>query len=72
MAGALQAVTAYAFETLGLTRIEARVHPSNGASIRVLERLGYLREGLLRLAVLKRGVPHDILLYAILKPAAVQ
>ena len=51
MTGALQAATAYAFETLGLARIEARVQPSNGASIRVLEKLGYQREGLLRQAV---------------------
>ena len=68
----LQAVTVYSFDTLGLVRIEARVHPSNGASIRVLEKLGYQREGLLRSAVLKGGVPQDVLLYASLKPEPVQ
>ena len=72
MTASLQAATIYALETLGIVRIEARVHPSNGASIRVLEKLGYQREGLLRQAILKRGVPQDILLYAILKPAAPQ
>lgn len=66
---ALRAATAYAFGTLGLTRIEARVQPSNDASIRVLEKLEYKREGLLHQAALKRGIPQDILLYAVLRPA---
>ncbi len=37
---------AYAFETLGLHRIQANVIPSNSASLRLLERLGFRREGL--------------------------
>ena len=64
---ALRVVTRYGFETLGLTRIEARVKTYNGASSRVLEKLGYAREGLLHQAVLKQGVPEDILIYGVLR-----
>ena len=68
MTASCQTVTAYALETLALVSIEARVQPSNGASIRVLEKLGHQCEGLLGQAVLKRGILQDILLYALLKP----
>ena len=44
---AAKAVTAYGFETFGLIRIFAKVKISNGASARVLEKVGYRREGLL-------------------------
>ena len=64
---AARAMTAYGFETLGLTRIYAHVKAHNGASERVLEKAGYQREGLLRKAVLKEGAPVDYLLFAILR-----
>ena len=64
---AVKAVTAYGFETFGLIRVAAWLKTSNGASARVLEKAGYEREGLLRRAVLKAGVPMDYLLYAILR-----
>ena len=38
----------YAFETLGMARVQALAHPENRASVKVLERLGFHREGLLR------------------------
>jgi RimJ/RimL family protein N-acetyltransferase len=37
-----------AFERLGLHRLEADADPMNEASLRVLERLGFRREGLRR------------------------
>ena len=64
---AARAITAYGFETLGLTRIYAHVDSDNGASARVLEKAGYQREGLLRKAVLKKGELVDYLLFAILR-----
>ena len=64
---AVKVLTAYGFETLGLIRIDARVRTGNAASVRVLEKVGYQREGLLRRAALKDGVPVDSLLYAILR-----
>ena len=45
---ALRAVLGHAFGVLGLRRVEADVDPRNQASCRLLERLGFRREGLLR------------------------
>jgi ribosomal-protein-alanine N-acetyltransferase len=45
---ALGAVLDYGFGSLALHRVEADVDPRNEASLRVLERLGFVREGLLR------------------------
>ena len=48
MREALGALIDYAFGPLDLTRLEADVDPRNGPSIRIVERLGFVREGLLR------------------------
>ena len=45
---AARAMTGYGFETIGLLRIDAGVKAGNAASVRVLEKVGYRREGLLR------------------------
>jgi len=38
----------HCFDVVGLHRLEATVRPENGASIRVLEKLGFRQEGLFR------------------------
>jgi [ribosomal protein S5]-alanine N-acetyltransferase len=48
-------VVAYGFATLGLHRIEAGVLPGNDASVRVLAKLGFVEEGLLRDYLFLRG-----------------
>lgn len=48
MTEALRAMLSYGFEQMGLNRVEALVYIENEASIRVLERLGFQKEGLLR------------------------
>jgi ribosomal-protein-alanine N-acetyltransferase len=48
MCEALKAVVKYAFETLGFNRLEAITHPENVGSGRLLEKLRFTREGLLR------------------------
>lgn len=48
MQQALEAVIDFAFGTLGLHRIEADVDTQNAASLGILEKLGFRREGLLR------------------------
>lgn len=48
MKEALGAALEYAFSGLGLGRIEADVDPDNAASLGLLERLGFQREGYLR------------------------
>jgi len=45
---ALSAVLAFAFGTLGLHRVEADADPRNERSLRLLERHGFRREGVLR------------------------
>ncbi len=45
MGEALQALVAYAFETLDLNRLEADIDPRNHASAKTLERLGFQKEG---------------------------
>ena len=45
---ALRLAIAFAFETLDLARLEADIDPRNEASCRLVERVGFLREGLLR------------------------
>lgn len=48
MAEATGELIRYGFENLGLHRIEADIDPRNRPSARVLERNGFLQEGLLR------------------------
>ncbi len=45
MTEAVRAVTPFAFSVLSLHRVQAAVMPSNGPSLRVLEKVGYRREG---------------------------
>jgi len=61
---AVAAITAYAFDTLELLRVQAGVYAPNVASARVLEKCGFEREGTLRHAVRKRGAVLDVHLYA--------
>ena len=67
MPEAVKLVTEYAFTQLDFVRIQASVYSKNPASMRVLEKAGYVKEGVLRNAVIKRGVVMDEHLYAILK-----
>lgn len=67
---ALQGLIGHAFETLGLRRLEADVNPLNGASVRLLERLGFTREGLARQRWVTKGVACDALLFGLLRGEA--
>lgn len=64
MTEALRAVTRYAVETHGLTRVYAVPYEWNHASFRVLEKAGYVREARLRRSAIKDGRVIDQLLYA--------
>ncbi|HXW06534.1 MAG TPA: GNAT family protein [Vicinamibacterales bacterium] len=57
-------VTGYAFDTFNLLRLFALPFADNVASIRVLEKAGYVREGLLKSSCVKYGHPRDQVLYA--------
>ena len=64
---AAKALVDYGFNVLKLHRVYATVHPENGASIRVLEMVGMMREGRLRENMLYDGVYGDSLIYSILE-----
>ena len=57
----------YGFQQVGLRRLEADVDPNNLASIRLLERLGFQREGYLRERWMIAGETMDSLLYGLLR-----
>src|ERR1700761_1738378 len=67
MPEAVKLVTTYAFTQLDFIRIQASVYSKNPASMRVLEKSGFVKEGIMRNAVTKNGVVMDEHLYAILK-----
>ena len=54
----------FGFEEAALERVEAGAFADNAASIRVLEKAGYVREGHLRQSAIKDGVIADQYLYA--------
>jgi RimJ/RimL family protein N-acetyltransferase len=61
---ALICICRYAFADLGLLRIFAKAKAANIASLRVLEKAGFEREGLMRNACIKNGMVMDMALYA--------
>jgi RimJ/RimL family protein N-acetyltransferase len=65
---AVRAVLAFLIGEVGLARIEADVDPRNAASCRLLERLGFVREGLLRQRWRVNGEACDSALYGLLAP----
>lgn len=67
MTAAVRAVVPFVFDTLELHRLEAACLPSNTASMRLLEKTGFQREGLARRYLRINGVWQDHLLYALLE-----
>jgi ribosomal-protein-alanine N-acetyltransferase len=61
---ALRATTHYAFTQLGLVRVFAVPFATTTRSARVLEKAGYVREGVMRRSAVKDGAILDQLLYA--------
>jgi ribosomal-protein-alanine N-acetyltransferase len=64
MSAAVRAVIPFAFTTLRLHRIEAACIPTNAASIGLLEKSGFVREGYAREYLCINGVWQDHVLYA--------
>jgi RimJ/RimL family protein N-acetyltransferase len=64
MTAAATATAEYVFSTFEVVRLEAPVFEWNPASMRVLEKCGFAREGVLRCSVLKDGQIIDQVLYA--------
>jgi len=53
------------FQELDVVRIEAKTHPNNVGSQSVLEKNGFVREALLKKAIVRKGNIEDLYLYAI-------
>lgn len=63
---AARALLAFAFETLNVHRVIARLHPDNAASVRVCDRLGMRREARLVEDMWVKGVWEDTGVHALL------
>lgn len=57
-----------AFYEMNLHRIAAHIMPDNTASIHLVERAGFEREGIARKSALIRGVWEDHIVYSIIRP----
>ncbi len=69
MTEALEAVLVHAFDGLALHRVEAELDPRNARSVRLLERLGFAREGLMRGRYFVNDEVCDALWMGLLEPA---
>lgn len=63
---AVRRLTSFAFRTLDAASLVARVRADNGASVRVLEKVGFVREGTRRRAYYKAGDHHDVAVFGLL------
>jgi RimJ/RimL family protein N-acetyltransferase len=61
---ALTLLTDWALGELGLERVELRITDGNEASMRVAEKCGYVREGVLRSVHFKQGERSDVVVYS--------
>lgn len=64
---ALQALIAFGFETMHLNRIQADVMTDNLPSNRLLEKLGFCTEGVMRERGFWKGAFHDLQHFALLR-----
>ena len=64
---ALKAVVKYGYHHFQLERIEALIEPDNVPSQKLVEKQGFIKEGLLRHYEFTRGKFDDLYMYAIIK-----
>ena len=64
---ALEAVLKYGFDQLELQRVEALIEPPNISSQKLVEKHGFIREGLLRKYEYTFGKFDDLYMYSLLK-----
>jgi ribosomal-protein-serine acetyltransferase len=55
----------FAFESLGMQRMEIVIEPENLACLRVAEKAGAISEGYLRNRLFNRGEPHDAVIFSL-------
>jgi RimJ/RimL family protein N-acetyltransferase len=64
---AAHALLRWAFDTLDLNRVQAEADTRNGASARVLEKIGFVREGTLREECIVNGDVSDTWVFGLLR-----
>ncbi|WP_155591051.1 GNAT family N-acetyltransferase [Lysinibacillus cavernae] len=64
---AVNCVISYGFEEMELLRIGAIVFTENDASNRLLQKIGFEKEGLLKKYMHQNNVPHDTYIYSLIK-----
>ena len=67
MLEALNTVIGWGFAQMDLNRIEAQIHPDNLASIRLVQKLGFVQEGVLRQVAFWGGSHHDLMQFSLLR-----
>jgi len=67
MTEALTCLLNHAFDTLDLHRLEADTDPDNSASLAVLEKLGFQREGYFRERWFVHGKWHDSVMLGLIR-----
>ena len=65
---AVTMITAYGFNVLGIVRIQTGIFEYNTASMRVLEKCGFKKDGVFRKSVTKQGQLWDEVRYAKINP----
>ncbi len=63
---AARLAAAWAFDDLGLQRIEILVQPENTASLRVAVKLGAVCEGIARNGIIIDGQPHEAIVHSLI------
>ncbi|WP_042144498.1 GNAT family N-acetyltransferase [Paucisalibacillus sp. EB02] len=64
---AVEAIISYGYEHMNFQRIEALIEPPNQSSQKLVEKLGFIREGLLRNYEFTCGKFDDLYMYSLLK-----
>ena len=64
---AVSAMLNFCFDRMSIHRVQAFIHPENVASLRLVEKLGFRREGLLRDNLRVGDVWRDEVVYALLE-----
>jgi ribosomal-protein-alanine N-acetyltransferase len=67
MGEAVRTIIAYGFETMDLNRIEACVGPANVASLRLIQKNGFTKEGHLRQHYIRDNEIQDSLIFSLLR-----
>lgn len=68
-AAAVEQLAAWAFSRTSLVRLEIVVQVDNVRSLRVAEKVGAQREGVLRARLWYRGRPRDAVMYSLIRPS---